>query len=274
MLPPVMFPVTIAIPPVEIFPAVKLPIAEIVVLALMPRLVDKLLASMSSPTLNRPGVEILLPLMLPTAPMLPVMSNPDCPNTATLLTPAIPTVTSPPALTTWTLLVPLDMEVDCIPVTPNVTVLAVALPVIEILLPDTNVTTSPTVLARIAVPLAEILPKLNDVLCWNAILLLPNTMGSSVVKVHSVSRYVLPSVTVTTMPDCISPASLVSVVRIQVPLDPVPSVCTRYRPFWVAVLCPFTSTLLLAERATPSTELGAPPVNVTFVVVTTRTACL
>ena len=95
------------------------------------------------------------------------------------------------------------------------------------LLPAVNVTASPTVLARIAVPLAVILPKLKLVLCWNVMLLEPTTIGSSVIKVHKVSLYVLPSVTVTTIPDCISPVTSVSVVLTQVPLDPVPTVCTR-----------------------------------------------
>ena len=109
-------------------------------------------------------------------------------NTATLPVPSTPTVTLALAEAIATLLVPLDIEVDCIPVTPNVTVLAVALPVIEILSPATNETASPTVLARIAVPLAVIFPKLKLVLCWNVMLLEPSTMGSFVVKVHKVSR--------------------------------------------------------------------------------------
>ena len=55
---------------------------------------------------------------------------------------------------------------------------------------------------------------------------MPIVMGFSVVSFHWVSLYVVPSVTITIMPDSISPVSFPSLVLVHVPLDPAPTVAT------------------------------------------------
>ena len=100
----------------------------------------------------------------------------------------------------------------------------VALPVIEILFPLANATVLLTPLATtLALPTTLIILKELPVFCKNTNAVTPISIGSSVINFQDVSAYVLPSVTMTIIPALISPVVLLSLVLVQVPLDPVPA---------------------------------------------------